>query len=36
MRTKVSIRFDDKEATSEFNEGFLGGVRGWKAEWSER
>lgn len=36
MRTKPSIGFDDREATSEFNESSLGGMRGWKPEWSER
>lgn len=36
MRTKPFVGFGDREASSEFNESSLGGVRGWKPEWSER
>ena len=36
MRTKPSIGVGDREATSEFNEHSLGGVKGRKPEWSER
>lgn len=36
MRTEPSTGFGDREATSELNESSLGGMRGWKPEWSER
>ena len=36
MRTKPSFGVGDREATSEFNEHSLGGVKGRKPEWSER